>query len=160
MKLLTCSVGQTLELIVGPEREALVAQLTSLGDQEQSEHCFIEQALEELKVDTQSHTHTLHYYLNAISLYRLVSRLLSSLKKRIILFQVCSLSLPPIFTHFTLNLLPDEVEKSASELAPQQCVALSERFVEGDSGPAFSDLEDSSSNTSEDNLPSVPLGTR
>ena len=61
MKLLTCSVRQTLELIVGPEREALVAQLTSLGAEEQSEHCFIEQALEEIKVATQSHTHTLHY---------------------------------------------------------------------------------------------------
>jgi hypothetical protein len=49
-KLLTCSQEQTLQLIVRPEREALVSQLTSLANDELSELCFIEQALEELKV--------------------------------------------------------------------------------------------------------------
>ena len=51
-KLLTCSQEQTLQLIVRPEREALVSQLTSLANDELSELCFIEQALEELKVQT------------------------------------------------------------------------------------------------------------
>jgi hypothetical protein len=49
-KLLTCSQEQTLQLIVRPEREGLTTQLTSLASDELSEHCFIEQALEELKV--------------------------------------------------------------------------------------------------------------
>ena len=51
-KLLTCSQEQTLQLIVRPEREGLTTQLTSLASDELSEHCFIEQALEELKVQT------------------------------------------------------------------------------------------------------------
>ena len=51
-KLLACSQEQTLQLIVRPEREGLTTQLTSLASDELSEHCFIEQALEELKVQT------------------------------------------------------------------------------------------------------------
>ena len=52
MKLLTCSAAQSLELIVQPERAALTAQLSSLSPDEASEQCFVELALEELKVCT------------------------------------------------------------------------------------------------------------
>ena len=50
MKLLACGAAQSLELIVGPEREALTAQLTGLSPDEASETCFVELALEELRV--------------------------------------------------------------------------------------------------------------
>ena len=58
MKLLTCSAAQSLELIVQPERAALTAQLSSLSPDEASEQCFVELALEELKVCTLKHTRT------------------------------------------------------------------------------------------------------
>ena len=51
-KLLTCSVDQCLEQILRPEREALASQLASLAPDELSEQCFIQQALEEVKVAT------------------------------------------------------------------------------------------------------------
>ena len=51
-KLLVCSVEQCLQLILRPEREALASQLASLTTEEFSEQCFIQQALEELKVVT------------------------------------------------------------------------------------------------------------
>lgn len=50
MKLLVCSAEQSLELIVQPEKAALTSQLASLSQDEASEQCFIELALEELKV--------------------------------------------------------------------------------------------------------------
>lgn len=47
MKLLVCSASQTLEYIIQPERAALTSQLSQ---DEASEQCFVELALEELKV--------------------------------------------------------------------------------------------------------------
>lgn len=50
MKLLVCSAEQSLELIVQPEKVALTSQLDTLSQDEASEQCFIELALEDLKV--------------------------------------------------------------------------------------------------------------
>lgn len=49
-KLLSATPVQVLSLIIGPERRALEAQLAGLGKDEASEECFIQTALEDLKV--------------------------------------------------------------------------------------------------------------
>ncbi|CAI8023190.1 RING finger protein 10 [Geodia barretti] len=102
-KLLTCSQEQTLQLIVRPEREGLTTQLTSLASDELSEHCFIEQALEELKVRE---------------------------------------------TDLTSHGIQEDMDKMVSgvpdqpPLPPRQWMALSDGYVERDTPPAFSGLED------------------
>ena len=50
MKLLSATPAQVLTLIIEPERAALEAQLAGLEQGEDSEECFIQVALEDLKV--------------------------------------------------------------------------------------------------------------
>ena len=50
VKLLSATPMETLELITSAERRELEAQLRGLGEDGASERCFIEAALEELKV--------------------------------------------------------------------------------------------------------------
>jgi hypothetical protein len=50
VKLLSATPTETLELITGAERCELEAQLRGLGEDGMSERCFVEAALEELKV--------------------------------------------------------------------------------------------------------------
>jgi len=50
VKLLAATPTQVLEEIIGPERRELAAQLESLEEVEISEQCFVESAIEELKV--------------------------------------------------------------------------------------------------------------
>jgi len=49
VKLLAATPTQVLEEIIGPERRELAAQLESLEEDEISEQCFVESAIEELK---------------------------------------------------------------------------------------------------------------
>ena len=56
VKLLTCSPTQSLEVIIRQERDALTTQLKEMTDDEATEQCFVELALEELKVYTHSHS--------------------------------------------------------------------------------------------------------
>ena len=59
-KLLTCTAAESLQGIVLPEREALSSQLEEMSGEEEaeSEQCFVELALEELKVYKHPHKHT------------------------------------------------------------------------------------------------------
>lgn len=50
VKLLSATPTETLELITGAERCELEAQMRELGEDGASERCFVEAALEELKV--------------------------------------------------------------------------------------------------------------
>ena len=50
VKLLTATPSQVLSLIVGPERRELEAQMTGLEKDDDSESCFIQGALDDLKV--------------------------------------------------------------------------------------------------------------
>lgn len=50
MKLVSATPSQVLSLITGPERCALQSQLSELAKEEESERCFIEAALQDLKV--------------------------------------------------------------------------------------------------------------
>ena len=50
MKLVSATPLQVLSFVTGPERKDLEARLTSLLEEEASERCFIESALQELKV--------------------------------------------------------------------------------------------------------------
>lgn len=50
VKLLSATPTQVLSLIIEPERAALTAQLAGLEQGEESEECFIQAALEDLKV--------------------------------------------------------------------------------------------------------------
>ena len=49
-KLLSASPAQALSLITGPEKRSLQSQLAGLGEDEATEECFIQAALEDLKV--------------------------------------------------------------------------------------------------------------
>ena len=50
VKLLTATPAQVLSIIIAPERRALQAQLAGLEEGEDSEVCFIQGALDDLKV--------------------------------------------------------------------------------------------------------------
>ena len=50
VKLLSATPTETLELITNAERDELERQLSSLGKDDDSERCFVEAALEQLKV--------------------------------------------------------------------------------------------------------------
>lgn len=50
VKLVSTTPAQVLLLITGPERVALEAQMAELAAEEASEQCFIETALQDLKV--------------------------------------------------------------------------------------------------------------
>ena len=121
-KLLQCSVQQSLELIVGPERGALSSQLASLDPEEQSEQCFIEQALEELK-----------------------ARELALLQSKAVREDVVAGESTPstsLQQWSSVSLCPG-VELSPGELPPLPPLALSEGYVEGDCpAPAFSDSDE------------------
>ena len=63
VKLLSATSTETLELILSPERHELKRQLSGLGEDGVSEKCFIEAALEELKVGFASYMICLASYL-------------------------------------------------------------------------------------------------
>ena len=50
VKLLSASPQQVLEIITSTERKELECQLSNIGPDEISEKCFVEMALEDLKV--------------------------------------------------------------------------------------------------------------
>lgn len=50
MKLVSATPSQVLSLITGPERRVLESQLAELTKAEASEQCFIQAALQDLKV--------------------------------------------------------------------------------------------------------------